>query len=507
MRTSTLCRLTTSLTVVLSICLYITWRNDQAQGIPSRNLKETEDDFDYVRYNNLSVGNMTTSANQKNLKVRIFDVEPEYTNVPEAIEELVNVYIDQHGVQAVLNSNATGICERQFLIGHYSCRQIGRHIHEYIGELMNAIVRNQTFLWSYCDEFHCGNIENDCALDRMPWIPSAVDVISRLNSNNCSDKAQRLSDANVLDRGVMLPPLVNSDSAVIQSHLQTMNMYGPEANSGALFRAAFRFSNSIISSNEEILKSSSVIGGMGRDRALIIGIHARRSGDIVEKNFIKYVEEKDCIKHILRKSRSKFGERYCILVVSTDRNHTLAGLSTFANSIGCEVMVAKDRQNRPKDKAIPDEDDAFPMIADLNLLAQSDYFIGSTMQGGVRTFFSLLVADLVALAQRGADNIQWLPDDSCKLDMTELHLFNSSFTTDSLLPSHVSCPKKTMDYAHRCVKGGKNREVFFVENCTKHAIPNWDTFLSLKVPVSSIVLLPDDEMNAIETGSPLQSIN
>jgi hypothetical protein len=209
-------------------------------------------------------------------------------------------------------------------------------------------------------------------------------------------------------------------------------IYGREAAFGALFQSAFTFDNSIRDYNERLLDSSPAVGGMGRDRALLIGIHARHPSEMPEIGFVKYNEEKDCIRHVISASRSLFGERFCVLVVSTDKNHSLFDLSTFANSIGCEVLKGKEIRQHTSPSISSLADEKFSMLSDLALLSSVDIFIGSTQSSGsVRSYFSALVANNLALRQRGSKNVRWLPDASCTEKRDHL---NS--TTD--IPPHYS---------------------------------------------------------------------
>ena len=287
-----------------------------------------------------------------------------------------------------------------------------------------------------------------------------------------------------------------------------IDKYGSDAAKGALFRFSIRFQGAVFESNQQVLGSSMVVGGMGRDRAFVIGIHARHANDIVQTGFVKYVEEKDCIRHVLLETRPKFGERYCVIIVSTDRNHTLVGLSTFANTLGCEVLNAKEKKSTNSNDQTSD---GFAMTADLELLSQSDFFLGST-QGSdqTRTSFSSLVASLIALKHRGPQNTFWVPSEKCDSDtvqpLVDTNSTHQSTKVASMYAAFPCNPKFLSDLDNKAIKSSRGKEVFLIKNCTRHSIPNWDTFLAMKIPEWDITVIDDQKMKLIELGTPLEKI-
>jgi hypothetical protein len=215
---------------------------------------------------------------------------------------------------------------------------------------------------------------------------------------------------------------------------------------------------------------------------------------------MKYMHEKECIKNILIETRPIFGERFCIILLSTDRNHTLTGLSTFAQQLGCELVNAKDTK---KHFRLPN-DDGIVFFSDLMLLGNSDYFIGSTvLNGTVHNSFSTLVANLVALSHRGTQNIIWLPNIKCKSILQTSLIDENTHLNTSM---HLNCPTFIKELNKKAVKAGRSKEIFFIENCTRHSIPNWDTFLSMNIPVNEIIYLTDKVLDSIILGESLKTV-
>lgn len=392
----------------------------------------------------------------------------------EPIKGIMNAYQASHGYEALLlDKNA---CSRQFLVGDWSCRQIARHTLGFLDVLEVAVLSNQTFVARFCES----NVnESDCTITPMRWVPTIAKAVSILKKQGCTSKVQELSpfmraSSCVSSNGSSSDISHNSTNSTLSKWTEkVLNMYGSEAKHGALFDSCFDYAQSVLNSSEQVLKSSVVISGMGRERAFIMGIHARHSTEMIQSGFTKYIEEKDCIKHVLLDSRPTFGDRYCILVVSTDRNHTLVGLSTFAGSIGCEVLNAKEKK-----EAELYRNDGFAMIADLHLLSQVDYFLGSTQgEQFMKTPFSSLVASIVAYNHRSDNNILWVPSDTCDKDTVIATALNASLI-EGLINStngpagnaastqnHILCnPSFVSEFEGKAIKGTRGREVFVVEN-------------------------------------------
>ena len=400
----------------------------------------------------------------------------------EPIESILNIYRANHGYKTLLLDEH--VCSRQYVVGGWSCHQIARHTLGFLDILKDAVLSNQTFLAKFCES---GVNERECTITPRKWVPTVVDAMSILEKKGCTERVRELlpyvngtlcaSSRHNSSRDGIVASLssstanLNVTSTYLNLTAKTLDMYGPEARYGGLFLSCFDYNESVIRSSDLVLNSSLIISGMGRDKTFIIGIHARHSSEMISSGYTKYVEEKDCIKHVLLDTRTKFGDRYCILIVSTDRNHTLVGLSTFANSIGCEVLNAKEKKDAQLYR-----DDGFAMIADLHLLSQVDYFLGSTQgEQFVRTPFSSLVASLVAYNQRGTYNILWVPSDTCDRDTIVLQPLNASLvvnvntSSDNLATSstkdHMLCnPRFLTEFEGRAIKGTRGREVFFVKN-------------------------------------------
>jgi hypothetical protein len=324
---------------------------------------------------------------------------------------------------------------------------------------MDAFLSNRTFLWAYCNGADCFNKGNSCPLHVNSWVPHVSDVLMALTSRGCPrDKIDELR-GKVGEAFLRFDPRVNYPNSSFPTE-NKLFMYGTDAAYGAAFRAVMSLNSTLLAFNSAVMKSSPVLDGLGRDRAMLIGIHARHPSELSEIGFVKYAEEKECIKHLISINRPVFGERYCILLVSADRNHTLVGLSTFANSIGCEVLNGKESKRLQRSPIFPNiNDDGFALLSDLALLSNSDLFIGSTFGGGsARSFFSALVAGILAVSQRGSQNIVWMPDSSCR----------GGIIQTSVPASSRSCPKHIFELENRPIKAGSSKEVFLIRNCTRH---------------------------------------
>ena len=436
---------------------------------------------------------------------------PVLSNIEQdPVESILNRHSFYHNLDSI--NNDLNICNRNFVIGSYTCK-IAKTITFFLDDLFFSIISNQTFLWNNCDDIGCLKTLKECALLINPLIPSLKDAMDKLKSQGCQDRAQKLlehSHKNKYSGLNFSHPKIDSLQFTNNQSLRTkynICIYGEEACYGALFNYAFIFNNTVADLTKKILDSSAIISGLGRNRAFVIGVHARHSNEIdLESGFIKYRHEKDCIKNILIETRSIFGERFCIILLSTDRNHTLTGLSTFAQQLGCELVNAKDTK---KHFRIPN-DDGIVFFSDLMLLGNSDYFIGSTvLNGTVHNSFSTLVANLVALNHRGTQNIIWLPNIKCKSNL-QPYLLNQSPLIDESTHSnssmHMNCPTFIKELNKKAVKAGRSKEIFFIENCTRHSIPNWDTFLSMKIPVNEIIYLTDKVLDSIILGESLKTI-
>lgn len=60
------------------------------------------------------------------------------------------------------------------------------------------------------------------------------------------------------------------------------------------------------------------------------------------------------------------------------------------------------------------------------------------------------------------------------------------------------------EYEGKVVRGQRGKELFFVQNGTLRSIPNMDTFMSLKIDVSSVITVPDGDIKQMKVGIPLQ---
>ena len=486
-------------------------------GVRTKHLRELSSNLSIPLLSSLSNAPNQSFLNSKWVNVsslETFQNSEEYPSLKEeAMEALLSSYIETHSEDVLIGDS--NLCGRRFIVGSYGCNQIAKRLDEFLVTLMSAVISNQTFLADFCEDEHVrGRSTNrsSCTIGTKTWVPSAQRVVIALREKGCTEKAQTLED-QINQSSCSFGKLnvsefygQNKDSIA----LNTLGAYGPDAAIGALFRFSLEFQESVLISNDQIMNSSMVIGGMGRERAFVIGIHARHANEIVQTGFVKYVEEKDCIKHVLLDSRPKFGDRHCVIVVSTDRNHTMIGLATFANTLGCEVLNAKEK----KEKAIDGDlaNDGFAMTADLELLSQSDFFLGST-QGNelTRTSFSSLVASLVALKHRGSQNVLWIPSENCNRDTiqaaikaTDANQMLNNATDISV--SNQCNPKFISDLNNKAIKGSRGREVFLIRNCSRHSIPDWDTFLAMKIPEWDITVLDDQKLKVIELGPPLARI-
>lgn len=52
---------------------------------------------------------------------------------------------------------------------------------------------------------------------------------------------------------------------------------------------------------------------------------------------------------------------------------------------------------------------------------------------------------------------------------------------------------------------GTSETAYMMENGTKRQIPNWDTFVAISPPNSTITQLSDELVNSIPTGTPITS--
>lgn len=405
--------------------------------------------------------NKTISGTQEvNQSIHIFDFDDDDEPMTDPLEELLNDYVSVHGINALIND--PGICQRQFIVGHYTCRQIGKFTSGFLYDFIDSIASNRTFLWAHCDGSECSTKLSSCPLSVNQWVPHSMDILKILTSRKCTDKVQevqsKLGESHLrFDSRANYANFSYAESKSIV--MEKIFMYGSDAAYGAAFRAAFSFNDTLLLFNSAIMRSSIAIDGLGRDRVLLVGIHARHPSELSEVGFVKYTEEKECIKHMISITRPIFGERYCVLLISADRNHTLIGLSTFANSIGCEIINGKESKRYLRSQILPGNDDGFSMISDLELLSNSDVFIGSTFGGGSgRSFFSALVAGVLAINQRGSQNIVWMPDSNCK----------GGFLETNIPVYSKSCPKHIVVLENKPIKAGSSKEVFIVRNCTRH---------------------------------------
>ena len=237
-----------------------------------------------VVYFRIQAGNTSTYLN--------VTVSSDHSEEVEPIESLLNIYRANHGYETLLLDEH--VCSRQYVVGGWSCHQIARHTLGFLDILKDAVLFNQTFLAKFCES---GVNERECTITPRKWVPTVANAVSILEKKGCTQRVQELlpyvngtlcaSSSHNSSRDSIVASHSSSTAAlnVTSTYLtlaaKTLDMYGPEGRYGGLFLSCFDYNESVIRSSDLVLNSSLIISGMGRDKAFVIGIHARHSTEMI----------------------------------------------------------------------------------------------------------------------------------------------------------------------------------------------------------------------------------
>merc|ERR1711871_1198321 len=308
-----------------------------------------------------------------------------------------------------------------------------------------ALITNRTFVWTFCIRKPClTDDEETCSLylHRHEWIPHLKLVQEKWKAEGCDGKSSSSGvpehkqvitfrhryaaekilaccgvekikavflDFGGMDRREMfamsLPSADLSPTAKKIAHV--IFERGEDYGYGLMFRSLFHFTPLIKQQNRGILlemykRLSTKVTDTSESSEILhskdiyqIGIHIRHSNnrDIGNGTNAESLETK-CIRTIL--AQHDMDGKKCVLMVASDRANTLERMQEQAKILSCEFVTS----NHTKVRNSYGEHGPFHgeiAMADIDLLSNSDYFIGSSYSnmGYMPSTYSMLISALV----------------------------------------------------------------------------------------------------------------
>jgi hypothetical protein len=370
-------------------------------------------------------------------------------------------YQIHHNEDVVFND--PNFCSRRYVVGTYACPQaIGNHMHEFLNNYAAALITNRTLLWKFCNRKPClVDFESDCSLvlERFSWLPSLQRFESLWKEKNCTESAgivdlvdmrHRYNTEEIvmccgIDKMDKIPLLnfgthemhelmgVSHRNALLQNdtkaRVRILFEQGDDFLYGVLFRTAFKFMPSIISNNDEILRSNNLSflvsshhqhhhhQYMRHPQHLVLGVHLRHSATVEDVQHNMDNQGIACVNKLLahtNHSRDAHHQRPCVILLASDRNQSL-NYWRNSNDIYCKIVTT----DHVKSHIEWTEHGPFTgeiAMMDIEMVSRADYFIGSTyttprlMNYG--STFSLIIAERRASSgNRNSLKTQakWLP--------------------------------------------------------------------------------------------------
>lgn len=360
------------------------------------------------------------------------------TNTLQGMKEDIDVYVSQHGRQAVFND--ADICNRKFVLANYACPyMVGRNMHEFLNAFIGAYTLNRTLIWQFCPRKPCSvDDEESCSkyLTRSPWIVSIHEIESHYKNHNCRniiDRNHQLIDfsrRHWADRKLACCGLDRLNETLINfgvffdrhemfhltypfarlnrtafSRAQRIFSLGEDAAYGLMFRTAFTFTKSVISKNADAFAVANPTLASTGSRAsssedtLMIGLHLRHSSN--SEAGTRDSGEIKCLEHVLKQARERDAlrgaNRTCVILLASDRAQAVERTRDKVKSYGCLTVTTNHSSIHT---SYGEHGPYWGEIAmlDMELLSNSEYFIGSSYigYGPLLSSYSMLVSGLVS---------------------------------------------------------------------------------------------------------------
>lgn len=402
--------------------------------------------------------------------------------VVEARIAIIDQYILSHNanrtaVKIVDNVTDTNdLCSRRYLIAQLHCRSsVGNEFMMFLNNLAIGIITNRTLL------LHVDQLSCEKKVVFAPWIPRFEKVIGLLGRHcnmstyidlnfideelesaspitlACCDidtahESIPLLKYNRLDR--MQASILGVEGARVTNisakngrALFNIPGKGPLYGYGQLFQATIKFAKTVTRWNEHYLLQLKQLTNHSMHNVTVLGAHFRHQQVEDHGKLQGYEAETTlkCMRELLPSTRKD----YCVIILATDRMHTLLEMQHWAKShdIMCQFMHSASSHEGEEedygggekhDKAyVRDEHgpwgDGLLVFTDMHLLAQATAFVGSKGLSTYASSLSILYASIIA-AKTGNQRLQRFPPSCTSLS------FNGEIFNGTLLHSAGRLP-------------------------------------------------------------------
>jgi len=362
------------------------------------------------------------------------------------VNELIMVYKQYHSSLALQRASTqfkSDFCARKYVVMKMSCNSLGNSFAPFINGFSLALITNRTFITE--DLVKCYSF-----LKFSDWIPSHSWVKSLRKSTECKNTIKQV-------------PFKSHDVAMFRCCGVENNTDAIIAPTGSIFNAAFdwfhKYSGAVLSSRarrvaDVIFKNpygigrfvsygilqqyllvfsheihwavnpildeifSNVQNQTYHNDTLVLGVHARHRH--VDKLGVSIEETMDNrTLDLIPKILDLHPHKKCVMLIATDRNHSLALLETTAYTVGCtpryinrnnsSSLHARRAEKPPHHLEHGPWSDGFLQIADWYLLMHAEYFIGLE-----DSTFSWAMADTIAaraISQGRENPLYWTTEN------------------------------------------------------------------------------------------------
>lgn len=269
----------------------------------------------------------------------------------EHLQQLVDVYKTQHGMETLLHEAPEQLCTRKFVMNFHfpvTCKSIGNVLGAFLNNAVYALALNRTLIGKKINLSGCANL-----LHINNWIPRLADIKKLLADAGCP-LTQQCTDfyfnpscgySDITDTCVINDALAHGVSIHLDGkydpnlttfikHRTSILFGSPQGDTGSfeafgiVMREVVHFDDSLQAFVEELL-------GTTKEGAVRISLHLRHPNLPRTTDHATYQHFDSSFKVALDYIRNQTRPAPCVVLIASDRNISIARLSDHATSIGC----------------------------------------------------------------------------------------------------------------------------------------------------------------------------
>jgi hypothetical protein len=355
-------------------------------------------------------------------------------------------YIKEHGYETIKKENPQAICNRQFVFARMGgWGEIGNGLCRFLNNALLSVVLNRTLVMVELPD-------SKKIAHFLPWITELEKLKDLLKNSNCTERLSSevysLSsggrDYRCLDAENSQEPILQDNSLCAgvfrMYHSQSgallstegkyraemlfnhSNNLGAYSSDGYMALATVRHSHEMHELSAFYLNDTFIDNKMTihSNDVFTVALHVRHQ--TLDFQWERELDKKAyaCLNTSLEiiRNQNKNLHKKCIILIATDRNHTLHRFLSHVNSLNCEARHVERAQlellhpnsGRQIGHEHGDWNDGFIANADLYVLSKAQYLIGTYGSTYSRLIGSYITAH--AMSQGIEDNLIFWYDEN-----------------------------------------------------------------------------------------------